>query len=98
MRNLIVINPGSDHVFDGILTDETGPIDITGAELSLFEPLPVLETQVSFTITDAAAGAFSCSIKWSNNFPRDLVMPLRLVLVQAGWVTAWPAVDLMVQE
>lgn len=98
MTDLIVINPGSDLVFNGVLTDEAGPINITGATLSVFEPPPVLAAQVTLTVTDAAAGAFICTVKWSEDFPHDIIMHLRLKLTQAGIATAWPAIKLRVQS
>lgn len=96
MTDLIVINPGSDLVFDGFLTDAGGAIDITGAALSVFEPMPALAPHITLLVTDAVAGAFRCTVKWSSDFPREIIMPLRIRLIQSGTATAWPPVNLWV--
>ena len=96
MSDLQTILPGSDFVFDGVLTDDAGPINITGAALSVFEPHVALAPQITLTVTDAAAGAFRCVVKWSSEFPRDVLMPLRIRLIQDDLATAWPAIELRV--
>ena len=96
MSDLVVINPGSDLVFDGVLTDEAGPINITGAALSVFEPPTALAPQITLAVTNAVAGAFRCTVKWSSAFPRDMIMPLRIMLTQGDLVTTWPAIELRV--
>lgn len=98
MSDLQTIEPGSDFVFDGVLTDEAGPIDITGAALSVFEPHVALAPQISLTVTSALTGAFRCVVKWSSDFPRDVLMPLRIRLIQAdGLAMAWPAIEVKVR-
>lgn len=96
MTDLIDINPGSDLVFNAVLTDAAGVIDITGAVLSVFEPHVALAAQVTLTVTDASEGAFRCLVKWSSAFPRDIIMPLRILLTQGDLATSWPAIKLRV--
>ncbi len=98
MSDVVVINPGSDLVINGVLTDDAGPVNITGAVLSTFEVPPALLPHVTLLVTNAAAGALTLTIKWSLDFPRDIIMPLRVTLTQAGIVTAWPAIKLRVQS
>lgn len=96
MDSLQTINPGSDLVFDGLLSDAGGAIDITGAILSVFEPMSALAPHITLAVTDAVAGAFRCTVKWSSDFPRGIIMPLRIRLIQDGMATAWPPINLWV--
>lgn len=98
MTDLTVINPGSDLVLTGFLTDDAGPINLTGATLTTFEVPAALLAQVTLTVTNAAAGEFTCAIRWSDGFPRDVVMPLRIRLVQDGFSKVWPPIKIKVQK
>ena len=98
MTDLTVINPGSDLVLTGFLTDDAGAINLTGATLTTFEVPAALLPQVTLTVTNAAAGEFTCAIRWSDGFPRDVVMPLRLRVIQAGFSTTWPPIKIRVPK
>lgn len=98
MTDQIVINPGSDLVFTGFLTDEAGAVNGTGATLTTFEVPAALLPQVTLAWTNAAVGEFTCTIRWSDGFPRDVVMPLRIRVIQAGVSTAFPPVKIRVAK
>lgn len=98
MTDQIVVNPGSDLVFSAVLTDELGPIDITGATLTTFELPSALLPQLTLTVTNALVGAFTATITWSNGFPREVVMPVRIRLVQDGLSTVWPPIKIKVPK
>lgn len=60
---------GSDLVLTVTLTDDGGPVDLTGRTVLVFEASDQLINRVSASITNAATGVITVSIEGSNPLP-----------------------------
>jgi len=77
------VNRGSDLTFEMNWPD--GPsanADLTGHNVSIFEPDPRIEGLVSATLTDPANGAIRVRVEWADGLPSNT--PLRFRLMTAS--------------
>jgi hypothetical protein len=62
-------NSGSDVVLTVTLTDDSGPVDLTGRSAVVFDVPDQLLSRVSAVITNPATGVITVSIEGSNPLP-----------------------------
>ena len=96
MSDTDIINRGSDYIIDGQHIDEAGPVNITGATLSVFEPHATMAPHILLTKVDPLVGTFTCKIKWSDDFPHAVAMPLRIKFAWSDRDECFPPVYLRV--
>ena len=63
------ITRGSDVSLTVTITDEGGPVDLSGRELLLFDVNTVLDGRITTNITDASAGVISLFIEGTDPLP-----------------------------
>ena len=63
------ITRGSDVSLTVTITDEGGPVDLSGRELLLFDVNTVLDGRITANITDASAGVISLFIEGTDPLP-----------------------------
>lgn len=82
MIDTVWINAGSDLRLSGVLSDESGPIDLTGMTVSVFDGDPILGVSVS--ITDAAQGKIAIAADWQNAWSTAPDMRFRVQVDEGG--------------
>ena len=60
---------GSDLVLTVTLTDDSGPVDLTGRSAAVFDVSAQLISRVSASITNPATGVITVSVEGSNPLP-----------------------------
>ena len=73
------VNRGSDLTFE--LNWPDGPsanADLTGHNVSVFEPDPRLDGLISATLTDPANGTIRVRIEWADNLPSKTSLRFRI--------------------
>jgi hypothetical protein len=60
---------GSDLVLTVTLTDDGGPVNLTGRSVAVFDTADQLLGRVSAAITNAAAGVITVSVEGSDPLP-----------------------------
>ena len=97
MEHIIPINRGSDWPFTGTFTNANGAaINLTGYAVSVVEASPQLVSQITVSITNAAAGTISGNIEWADTIIGDQLRFRIKAAIGATDIT-WPMIWVKVQ-
>ena len=92
--SILTVNPGSDWQLRATLTDDAGPVDLSGGWVaSIYDVTGVLGAAPAAAIIDAAAGLVEQSGTWQPGWPLtgEVLGTFRYRLVRGGEeIGSWP--------
>lgn len=80
-RDWMQINKGSDKNFSLVWPDGSGPLNLTGYGIEVYDAAAEIAPFVTVSITGAAAGEISGRIAWDESIPMNKLLGFRVRII-----------------